>query len=157
MFDYEAEMITAIRESNDNKLLEIIDNTKSLFSHYYDIRTLLSDGIYDFVIKLFVGISSLLLTLFFFFLHQQIHIIGALFLGLSILGYIFTFILYCIIQINADCWLDFLKEDIIQDINDILESYNLKIINRDEYICKDIPKKRIICLDYENKTCYSTE
>ncbi len=44
MFDYESEIITAIRESHETILESIIKDTKEVYQLYYEIRQLLAQG-----------------------------------------------------------------------------------------------------------------
>ena len=44
MFDYESEIITAIRESHETILENIIKDTKEVYQLYYEIRQLLAQG-----------------------------------------------------------------------------------------------------------------
>ena len=53
MFDYESEIITAIRESHETILESIIKDTKEVYQLYYEIRQLLAQGGY-ILMKVFI-------------------------------------------------------------------------------------------------------
>lgn len=59
MFDYESEIITAIRESHETILENIIKDTKEVYQLYYEIRQLLAQGGH-ILMKVFIGMMTLL-------------------------------------------------------------------------------------------------
>ncbi len=149
MFDLEAEMMTILRDTNDEKILEKIKTTKELFHECMEIKNILPcDDLYITVSKILIGSLVILLAMFIFCIQLEIYPFAALSFVLSIFLFIIAIVFFAVMNIHTDCWLDFLDKETIQTINNILEKHNMKIIETDQTVFFKKKHQKIISLSH---------
>ena len=149
MFDYESEIITAIRESHETILENIIKDTKEVYQLYYEIRQLLAQGGY-ILMKVFIGITTLFIALCIFFIQQHIYPLGILFFILAIIVMGLVIIVRFILSVDASHWIDCLRDDEALVMNRYLKAKHIEIRLKNQTIYKYLRhrhQKEVLSLD----------
>lgn len=149
MFEYESEIITAIRESQEPALESIIKETKEVYNLCNEIKQLLATA-GDIMLNVFIVITIALMAFFIFFIQQHIYPLAVIFFVFAAILVFLIVFLRLIISVDASNWIDYLRDDEALVINRFLKSQHIQIELKDQTILKCLKhrhKKEIVVID----------
>ena len=149
MFDLEAEMMSVLRESEDHELLETISTAKELFNECVETKKIIpTEESYITISKIFIGAIFIFLVLFLLFIQSKIYPLAAFCFAISLFLIIIAIVFFVVMNVETNCWLDFLDNEPIEKINQLIEKHNMKIVDTDEKMFLKKKHKKIIALSH---------
>ncbi|UTY40178.1 hypothetical protein NMU03_05100 [Allocoprobacillus halotolerans] len=151
MFEYESEIIIAIRGSQEPALERIIKDTKEVYNLCNEIKQLLAiTG--NIMLNVFIAVSIILIVFFIFFIQQHIYPLAFIFFIFAAILVFLVVFLRLILSVDASNWIDCLRDDEAFVMNRFLKSQHIQIELKDQTILKYLKhrhKKEIVVIDEE--------
>ena len=146
MFDLEAEMMSVLRESEDHELLETISTAKELFNECVETKKIIpTEESYITISKIFIGAIFIFLVLFLLFIQSKIYPLATFCFAISLFLIIIAIVFFVVMNVETNCWLDFLDNETIEKINQLIEKHNMKIVDTDEKMFLKKKHKKDYC------------
>ena len=143
MFEYESEILTALRDSEDDSLLERVKSCRDLFDAYQNVKVMCNEQI----CRIFVIVSGILLLLGIFSIQMRISPIGLGFLTFGGIGMLCSIVLFFVYKVDVDNWLDFLMIDDVERLNKIIVKENIEIVDKEEIVYLKRKKRVVKCIE----------